>query len=164
MDNVLKYKNYSARIEYSAEDHVLYGKIEGIADLVNFESETVEGVEDAFHEAVDDYLTFCAEIGKTPDREYKGTFNVRVSPQLHAQLDRAAHDQGISMNQFIEKALSEYLIQLERSDSADSYRGYEYSESPVWQQTQRVLWNSSTASVLNKLNSELSRPHKGLPN
>ena len=62
MSNVLTYKGYSTRIEYSKEDNVLFGKIEGIADLVDFESADVEGVEAAFREAVDDYLEFCAEI------------------------------------------------------------------------------------------------------
>lgn len=109
MSNVLTYKGYSTRIEYSKEDNVLFGKIEGIADLVDFESADIEGVEAAFHEAVDDYLEFCAEVGKQPDKEYKGSFNVRVAPELHKALDIEAHKEGISMNQFIEKALSSYI-------------------------------------------------------
>ena len=40
---------------------------EGIKDLVNFESETVEGIIKEFHSAVDDYLVFCEEVGKFPD-------------------------------------------------------------------------------------------------
>lgn len=62
----MKYKGYSARPEYSAEDQVFYGRILGIDDLVNFESENAEGLEEEFHKAVDDYLEFCAEIGKQP--------------------------------------------------------------------------------------------------
>ena len=58
----MTYKGYSARPEYSAEDGVL-----GINDLVNFESENVEGLEEEFHKAVDDYLAFCSEIGKQPE-------------------------------------------------------------------------------------------------
>lgn len=107
--NILTYKGYSTRVEYSAEDGVLHGKIEGIADLVNFESESIEGVESAFHEAVDDYLAFCEDIGQEPDKEYKGSFNVRVTPKLHRELDRAAYKEGISMNQFIEAALENYM-------------------------------------------------------
>jgi len=107
--NILTYKGYSTRVEYSAADCVLHGKIEGIADLVNFESETVEGVEIAFHEAVDDYLAFCKDIGQEPDKEYKGSFNVRVDPKLHRELDRAAYNEGISMNQLIETALEQYI-------------------------------------------------------
>ncbi len=63
----MTYKGYSARPEYSAEDGVFFGRLLGINDLVNFESENVEGLEEEFRKAVDDYLAFCSEIGKQPE-------------------------------------------------------------------------------------------------
>ena len=48
MDNLLKYKGYYTVIHYSAEDKVLYGKIEDIDDLVSFESESAEEIEKEF--------------------------------------------------------------------------------------------------------------------
>lgn len=63
----MTYKGYSARPEYSAEDGVFFGRLLGINDLVNFESENVEGLEEEFHKAVDDYLALCSEIGKQPE-------------------------------------------------------------------------------------------------
>ena len=62
---------------------MLRGKIEGINDFVNFEYADIQNVEKEFHEAVDDYLEFCKEVGKEPDKEYKGSFNVRISLELH---------------------------------------------------------------------------------
>lgn len=59
---ILKYRNYTTTIEYSEEDKVFYGKIEGIKDLVNFESEDLNGIEQAFHDAVDDYVLFCKTL------------------------------------------------------------------------------------------------------
>jgi len=105
-ENVLTYKGYSTKVEYSAEDKLLFGKIEGIVDLVNFQSETLDGVETAFHEAVEDYLAFCEDLGKEPNKVYRGSFNVRVQPSLHRELDRAAARHGVSMNQFVESALA----------------------------------------------------------
>lgn len=74
--NVLKYKGYTTKIHYSAPDRLLYGSIENIKDSVNFHSETVEGIETVFHNAVLDYLDFCKEVGKQPDiprgSEYNG--------------------------------------------------------------------------------------------
>jgi predicted HicB family RNase H-like nuclease len=55
----MTYKGFRTIVKYSKEDKVYYGKIEDIRDLVNYESENYEGLERAFHEAVDDYLTFC---------------------------------------------------------------------------------------------------------
>lgn len=69
-------KTITPRCILSADDEVFYGKILGINDLVNFEGASVKQLKKAFKEAVDDYLELCAEIGKTPEKTYKGTFNV----------------------------------------------------------------------------------------
>lgn len=67
MINALEYKGYSTNIEIDFESHLLHGRIEGIRDLVNFESETIAGIVQEFHSAVDDYLEFCAELGEPPN-------------------------------------------------------------------------------------------------
>ena len=103
--NLLHYKGYSAKPEYSVEDHVFYGKILGIDDFVDFMSEQAGDLENEFHQAVDDYLEFCKEIGKEPQKEYKGTFNVRVSPELHKRAVACAASQNISLNRFVENAI-----------------------------------------------------------
>ena len=89
-NNVLEYKGYYTKVEYSAEDQVLFGKIEGIKDLVSFECEKLGDVEMEFHEAVDDYLAFCKDLGESPDKPYKGQFNVRIPPELHRKAAIAA--------------------------------------------------------------------------
>ena len=67
MNNILEYKGYYTRINIDFESHLLHGRIDGIRDLVNFESETVTGIVKEFHSAVDDYLDFCQEVGKSPN-------------------------------------------------------------------------------------------------
>lgn len=108
-NNVLEYKGYHTKVEFDSEDLVLRGKIEGINDLVDFECEDLKGVEKEFHEAVDDYLEFCKEVGKEPDKEYKGTFNVRISPELHKKLVNVAMKNGDSLNASVEKAIQGYI-------------------------------------------------------
>lgn len=83
MNSILEYKGYRTKIEYDSDERVLRGKIEGINDLINFECANIENVEKEFHEAVNDYLEFCKEVGKEPEKECKGTFNVRIDPELH---------------------------------------------------------------------------------
>ena len=116
MKNILEYKGYYAKVEYSSEDKVLFGKIEGINDLVNFESDSTEGIEKEFREAVDDYLEFCKEVGKEPDKVYKGTFNVRITPELHKKAALIALKNGDSLNRTIEKALEEYTKNTTRTE------------------------------------------------
>lgn len=108
-NNILEYKGYHTRVEYDAVDFVIRGKIEGINDFVEFECEDLKAVELEFHQAVDDYLEFCAEVGKTPEKEYKGSFNVRISPELHKKLAIMASKNGESLNCSVEKAIEQYV-------------------------------------------------------
>lgn len=103
--DLLRYKSYSARPEYSAEDQIFYGKILGISDLVDFQSESAKDLEAEFHKAVDDYLDFCAEIGKEPQKEYSGLFNVRIPPELHREISILAQSGGVTLNKAVEQAI-----------------------------------------------------------
>ena len=109
MENTLYYKNYYTNVSYSAEDKILYGKIEGINDLVTFESESAETIEKEFHSAVDDYLALCEEVGKEPEKVYKGSFNVRIAPELHKALAEYAARNGLSLNQATATAIEKFV-------------------------------------------------------
>lgn len=109
MGNILEYKGYHTKVEFDSEQFVLRGKIEGINDLVNFSSSDIAEIEKEFHDAVDDYLEFCKEIGKDPDKEYKGTFNVRITPELHKKLAVFSMKNGDSLNSTVEKAIAAYI-------------------------------------------------------
>lgn len=108
-NNIMEYKGYHTKIEFDAESMVLRGKIEGINDYVDFEAGDISSIEAEFHSAVDDYLEFCKEVGKTPEKEYKGTFNVRISPVLHKKLAFCAFKDGCSLNAEIEKAVAAFV-------------------------------------------------------
>lgn len=108
-NNILEYKGYHTKVEFNSEEFVLRGKIEGINDLVTFECDDIRNLEKEFHEAVDDYLEFCKEVGKEPDKEYKGTFNIRISPELHKKLAIVSFKNGDTLNASVEKAIQEYI-------------------------------------------------------
>lgn len=109
MNNIIEYKGYYSKVEYSKEDNVLYGKIEGIKDLVNFECENAADVQSEFQAAVDDYLEFCKMCNKEPDKTYKGSFNVRISPQLHKAAALLAFRESRSLNDIVEQAIDAYV-------------------------------------------------------
>lgn len=109
MNNVLSYKNYSGSVEYSAADNCLFGKVLGINDLVSYEGGSVDELRQAFEQAVDDYLIFCAENNKEAEREYKGSFNVRISPELHRKAAIRAVAEGKTLNNLVVEALQQYV-------------------------------------------------------
>ncbi|CAH9018726.1 type II toxin-antitoxin system HicB family antitoxin [Candidatus Nitrosacidococcus sp. I8] len=81
--NYLEYKDYLGTIEPDLKTGALFGKLEFIRDLVTYEGETLKLLEQAFQQSVDEYLESCAELDKIPDKPLKGTFNVRINPELH---------------------------------------------------------------------------------
>ena len=109
--NTLKYKGYIGSVAYSEPDKVFFGKLEGIDALVNYEGESVAELTAAFHEAVDDYLALCEDMGQKPEKSYTGTFNVRISPATHRQIANRAMEAGISINAFVKKVLDEAVQQ-----------------------------------------------------
>ena len=109
MSNIFEYKGYYTKIEFNAETMTLWGKIEGINDYVDFESKDPANVEAEFHAAVDEYLDFCREVGKNPEKEYKGTFNIRISPELHKKLALFAYRDQCSLNAEVEKAIVAFV-------------------------------------------------------
>lgn len=110
--NTLKYKGFLGSVAFSEADNVFFGKIEGIDALVNFEGRSVDELIDAFHEAVDDYLTYCQEEGVTPHKSYTGQLNIRISPEAHSRIAVLAKQAGISINAFIKQSIDRQISAL----------------------------------------------------
>jgi len=109
MKDVMTYKEYIGSVHFNAEDEVFYGKIEGIEDLISFEGKSVNELKMAFEEAVEDYVDLCNRENKDIEKSYKGSFNVRIPPDLHRKVKRTAVQMGLSLNQFIQKAVEDEL-------------------------------------------------------
>ena len=105
MKDTLKYKGFIGSVHFNAEDEIFHGKIEGIDDLVTFEGECVQDLIKAFHDETDDYIVLCKKLSKEPQKSYKGSLNIRVSPDVHRKAAEKAALLGISLNQLIQKAV-----------------------------------------------------------
>ena len=111
MKNTLSYKNYVGTVEFSEEDKVFFGRVIGITDSISFEGDTVESLIEDFQNAVDEYLEFCKETGKEPQQQYKGSFNVRISADLHRKASLGASAKNISLNRYVEEAIEMHVKQ-----------------------------------------------------
>ena len=108
------YKGYKGTIEPHIETGTLYGKLAFIRDLVTYEANTLTDLESEFKISVDTYLEDCAELGKTPDKPFKGSLNIRIGEELHRRVAIASCNHSI--NAFICSAIRE---KLERDSSSD---------------------------------------------
>ena len=66
--NTMTYKGYLGSVDYSKNDQMFFGKIEGINGLVIFEGKNVKELTEDFHKAVDDYLAYCEAEGIEPEK------------------------------------------------------------------------------------------------
>lgn len=110
MNNTFEYKGYIGSIEFSEEDTLFFGKVLGIRSLISYEGKNADELISDFHSAVDDYLAVCEAEGREPEKAYKGSFNIRISPELHKQLVVCATSRQMSLNSFVENALRKSVV------------------------------------------------------
>ena len=101
MDNFMKYKGYSGRVNYDDEAQLFHGEVIGMKDVITFQGETVAELKKAFKDSVNDYLTWCKERGEEPEKTFSGKVHIRIPSELHAQLAQNAITKGLSLNSFI---------------------------------------------------------------
>lgn len=104
--SAMTWEGYTARVEYDPADRIFVGRIAGLNDIVGFHGGSVSDLEDAFREAVADYLDTCAKAGKPPEKPYSGRVMFRVNPAVHARAALAAQIRGVSLNQWAEEAMA----------------------------------------------------------
>ncbi len=113
----MKYKGYSARIEYSEEDSCLVGHIVGITDIIGFHADTIHELQEAFEEAVEDYLETCHRLKKLPQKPYSGDLRLRIPPDIHVAIARAAEVSGKDIDQW---AADTFSHAVERNPKIDT--------------------------------------------
>ena len=101
----LEYKGYIGTIEYNRENKLLYGEVIGIQDPMSYAGRTGEELEKDFHAAIDSYLENCNAMNVQPEKAFKGSFNVRVSPELHKKITLKAIALNTSLNSIVASSL-----------------------------------------------------------
>lgn len=108
---MITHTGYISKIEFDEDDEVLHGRILGIRDIITFKTDRVDGALAAFEESVYEYLAFCEERNKEPERPISGKYNLRIDPNMHRGISLLAAANDTSMNSgavwAIEKAFFE---------------------------------------------------------
>ena len=104
--NSMTYKGYQGQFSYDPDADIFHGEVANLADVVTFQGRSIDELKAALADSVEDYLEFCAQQGKMPEKPYSGRFNVRISPAVHQRIARAAAHNGMSLNRWVEQALA----------------------------------------------------------
>lgn len=100
MSDLMEYKGFKARVEYSADDEVFFGRLLGIEDVVTFEGKTVRELKKDMKEAVDFHIEICERSGKAAAKPYSGKVLFRLPSELHAKIAETAASKGKSINEW----------------------------------------------------------------
>jgi len=107
---MMNYKGYIGNVVYDDEAKIFHGDIINTNDVITFQGTSVDEIEQAFKESIDDYINWCKEEGCSPEKPYSGKFNLRISPELHREIAIASSKNNLSLNKFVEKALMDELL------------------------------------------------------
>lgn len=102
---MLQYKGYAGHVEFDDETGIFHGEVLDLRDVITFQGKSVDEIERAFRESVDDYLAFCEERGEEPDKAFSGRLMLRVPPDVHRKAYVRARREGKSLNQWIAEKL-----------------------------------------------------------
>lgn len=104
---MLTYKSYTAQLEVDIEAGVIFGRVIDIKDVLTFQGNTVEEARQEFHDTIDDYLEWCEELGKEPNKPFSGKLPFRTTPEHHRKIFLAATKSGKSINSWMEEVLAD---------------------------------------------------------
>jgi predicted HicB family RNase H-like nuclease len=98
---MLKYKGYSGKVEFDEEARIFHGEVIDTQDVITFQGNSVDEIEQSFKDSIDDYLAFCAERGEEPERPFSGKLLLRIPSDLHHEIFIKAQQDGKSINSWV---------------------------------------------------------------
>jgi predicted HicB family RNase H-like nuclease len=112
---MIEYKGYTGVFAFDPSIDAFHGRVISLQDVVTFQGHSLEELRHEMAESIDDYLEFCAETGKDPEKPYRGEFLVRTTPEVHRAAAVEAEAAGMSLNAWVETAITSAVKQRTRS-------------------------------------------------
>lgn len=107
MKNMMDIDGYHAMITYDPSVDMFRGEFTGLNGGADFYATTIEALRSEGRQSLKVFLDMCREEGIEPRKIYSGKFNLRVPPELHAELAEMAAVHGKSLNQYVTEMLGE---------------------------------------------------------
>lgn len=104
---MLVHKGYTGRVEFDDEAGIFHGEVIDLKDVITFQGRSVEELEQAFRDSIDDYMDFCAERNEEPDKPFTGKLTLQLRPELHRRVYVRALREGKSLDEWINDRLAE---------------------------------------------------------
>jgi len=107
MMNTMDIDGYKAVIQYDPEIEMFRGEFTGLNGGADFYATDLDSLKKEGRISLKVFLEGCRERGLNPRREYSGKFNLRIDPELHAEISAKASAEAKSLNQWIADVLDQ---------------------------------------------------------
>ena len=107
--NTMEIDGYRAVIQYDPDIEMFRGEFIGLNGGADFYAKDIDGLRQEGEISLKVFLDMCQEEGVEPRKEYSGKFNLRVSPELHAEISARAAADGKSLNQWVVDMLDQAI-------------------------------------------------------
>ena len=107
--NTMQINGYRAIIQYDPEIEMFRGEFIGLNGGADFYAKDIEGLQREGKVSLQVFLDMCQEDGVDPQKEYSGKFNLRIQPNLHAEIVARASAAGKSLNQWVADLIDQSL-------------------------------------------------------
>ena len=116
LTNLLKYKDYYARITFDPSADAFHGRVIGIQDVIDFYGCTPDELREECKNSVEDYLAWCADVGTKPEKTWLGKLTIRIDEDLRRRLTVVAAAHGESVNAWITTLLDRETTRVLQED------------------------------------------------
>ena len=106
MRNTMEIEGYRAVIQFDPDIDMFRGEFVGLNGGADFYAQDIAGLRREGAASLKVFLEMCEEDGAEPRRQFSGRFDVRLPPELHADIAAAAAAHGKSLNQWITDELN----------------------------------------------------------
>ncbi len=92
---------YAGKVTFDDDAGIFHGEVVGTRDVITFQGKSASQLKKAFQDSVNEYLAFCSERGREPEKAFSGRFVLRIGPEEHRMVSAAAQSSGVSINAWI---------------------------------------------------------------
>lgn len=102
---MMEYKGYVASVEYDDEANILHGEIVNTRAVITFQATTVDELRREIEASVEDYLEWCDQRGKDPEKPFAGDLRISTTPEFCRAIVSAAAREHQSLEAWIRQVL-----------------------------------------------------------
>lgn len=109
---MIEHKGYIGVFEFDPEIDTFHGTVVNTNDVITFYGKSVAELRKEMRASANEYLAFCQEEGREPEKPFSGKLLLRTSPELHRRVALEAARQKISMNAYIQETLEKAFAKI----------------------------------------------------